>query len=103
MAGDNDDIHMIKERAIRARAKEALRKWREAKGFTQEEMASFLNVTHKSYSKYEGDQTRGVPMTVIAQFCLIADIDPAWMFLGRKGKKAAPTSVSIAKNNDAKR
>jgi hypothetical protein len=31
----------------------------------------------------KGDPTRGIPVQVIARFCLVANVDTDWIFLGR--------------------
>jgi transcriptional regulator with XRE-family HTH domain len=99
MGAANDDLHMVKEQAIRARIKDAMRKWREAGHYTQKEMAEILGIPHKRYAKYEGEN-RGVPASVIAQFCLIADIDPAYILLGNRAKRAPRPARTLLKQND---
>jgi len=89
----NDDINMTNARAIKARIKDAMRKWRAARQLSQAEAASLLGISRRTYEKYEGDPVRGVPYAVLARLCLVADIDAEWVLLGRKRRKTASPSV----------
>lgn len=77
------------ETAIRQRAKQALRAYRESRGWSMREMAVYLGVPAKSYERYESDASRGVPAGVIARFCRFTDTDLNWIMLGKKQARKA--------------
>jgi DNA-binding XRE family transcriptional regulator len=61
------------EIAVHRAVKSAMRHFREMRGWTHNEMASFLNITKGNYQKYEFDnpakKLRKVPMAVALRFC----------------------------------
>jgi transcriptional regulator with XRE-family HTH domain len=67
---------------IRARIKQSLRAWRQARGLTQAEAATALGVNPRTYEKYE-DGTRGVSLAILARFCLVAEVDVNHLLIGR--------------------
>lgn len=75
---DNEEL------AIRARIKPALRSYRESRGWSQREMAKFLQVTLKNYEAYESKPERGVPAGIISRFCIFSGADIEWIMLGKK-------------------
>lgn len=62
---------------------------REARGYTQEQLAELLNTTQGSYQKYEGRSL--LPHHLVERFCLLCGIDSNWLLTG-KGR--APTQVA---------
>jgi len=76
------------ELAIRVRIKAAMANYRASRGWTLREMATFLGVGAKSYEKYECDETRGVPVGVIARFCRFSGVDLDWIMYGKHARAA---------------
>ena len=92
---------------IQRRVKLALRAYREARGWSQREMAGFLHLSVKNYESYEGRPERKIPTDIIARFGRYADHDANWLLYGVKSptppikrlsnktpKKPAPNSNS---------
>jgi len=92
---DNNDPAMTKAHAIKGRIKDAMRKWRAAKQYSQAEAAGILGISRRTYEKYEGDPGRGIPYHVLAQFCLVAEVDTDWLLLGKKRRKTAPPAMPV--------
>lgn len=78
------DRNENEEVAIFQRARASLRAFRTSKGWSQREMAKFLQVSEDNYEKYESDDERGVPVIVIARFCEYTDTDVNWILYGRR-------------------
>ena len=69
---------------IQRRVKVALRAYREARGWSQREMADFLHLSVKNYESYEGRPERKIPIDIIARFGRYADHDGNWLLYGMK-------------------
>jgi transcriptional regulator with XRE-family HTH domain len=82
MTAEDDD-----EVAIRRRVKEAMKSYRASRHWSLHEMAIYLGISANNYQKYEGDASRGIPLSVIARFCRYTGADLDWIMLGKKGRK----------------
>ena len=68
--------------AIHERVRRAFKAHREARGWSQRDMADFLQISKKSYQSYEGRPERGIPTDVIARFCKYTDADANYLLYG---------------------
>ncbi len=89
---DMNDEDRNEEVGIRRRIKTAMRAYREARGFTQKEMAQFLGVSEDNYESYESKPKRAVPTGVIARFCRYTDADVNWIMFGHAAKRSRKVS-----------
>jgi len=90
----NDTAAMTKSQAksdykseFIARTKQA----REARGYSQVQVAELLGIDQPKYSKYE---TRSyMPHDLIPLFCLACAVETAWLFTGKGRMAAAPAAL----------
>lgn len=85
MADDNEN----EELAIRERARTAFRAFRTTRGWSQREMAKFLQVSEDNYESYESRDDRGMPLSLIGRFCKFTDTDANWIMCGTKSAAKA--------------
>lgn len=75
---------------------ERIRNLREDKDLTQTELSQYLNITQRTYSRYENDE-RGIPVEILSK---IADYHQTSVdyLIGRTDIKTPyPTSTSLSK------
>jgi transcriptional regulator with XRE-family HTH domain len=65
-----------------------VRKLREAKGWTQAQMALALGVTEEAYRKYEGRTP--LPLALVERFALITQRSVLYVITGKDGEPSAP-------------
>ncbi len=84
------------KQSFMARVKEA----REARGLTQEEMATLLGINQPKYHKYESRSY--LPHDLVPRFCLAAGVEEHWLFTGRR-RQAEVAEVAAAPTKSPRR
>lgn len=84
-AGGRVDAYL--EKQICARIKQA----RKAAGFTQEDMASLLNVTTRAYQNYEKDRA---PFRRLGEFARLTNVKQEWLLRGDDQEPAGSPLLS---------
>ncbi len=69
-----------------------VRQARDARGLTQEEMATLLGIPQSKYHKYESRSY--LPHDLVPRFCLAAGVEEHWLFTGRR-RQAEPAEVPV--------
>lgn len=80
-----------------------VKKARQLAGYTQQQMADFLDIDQGTYKQYEGRSY--MPHDLVPRFALLCRVDAGWLFTGnvrstgpaeaeRKNRRAAPKARS---------
>lgn len=75
------------ELAIRRRVKAAMREYQARRGWPGWKMAEFLRITENNYEAYAGNNSRGIPLAVIARFCEYAEYDISLLLYGKHARR----------------
>ena len=78
---------------------ERIRKLREAKGITQEELAKLLNTTKQTVSKYEKDIVTNIPSDRLEELSHILDTTPSYL-MGWNQKQIDSATEMIKEKNE---
>jgi hypothetical protein len=76
------------EIGIRQRIKGAMIAYQTSRGWSQREMADFLQISLKNYEGYLKPE-RGVPVGIIARFCNFTNTDVNWIMGTQKVRATA--------------